>query len=35
MFFIHTNVRESIFAKTAVIKPTDEDLGLVQNVRFR
>jgi hypothetical protein len=35
MFFIHTNVKESTFAKTVIIKVTDEDLGLVQNVRFR
>ena len=35
MFFIHTNVKESTFAKTAIIKLTDEDLDLVQNVHFR
>jgi hypothetical protein len=35
MFFIHINVRESMLAKLVITKATDEDLGLVQNVRIR
>jgi len=35
ILFIHTNVKEFTFAKTAIIKLTDEGLGPVQNVRFR